>query len=103
VKTTRDSRRIPALGTVLSLLIAAPQVVDARQAPWPTDGWATATPESQGLDSAPFQAIDDRVRGGEFGHIDRILVIKNGYLVVNHRYENDYREISRGLRLSGAD
>ena len=100
MRTTSDSRRIPALGTALSLLslVAAPQVVDAQQAPWPTDGWSTATPESQGLDSGPLQAVDDRVRGGEFGHIDRLLVIKNGYLVVNHRYENDYREISRGLR-----
>lgn len=68
------------------------------RAPWPTNGWATATPESQGLDPAPLTALHDGIAAGSHGYVDRLVVVRHGYLVVNERYPNDYREISRGQR-----
>jgi len=69
-----------------------------RGAPWPTDGWTAATAESQGLDPAPLVALHEAIATGTYGYVDRLVVIRNGYLVLNERYQNDYREISRGQR-----
>jgi CubicO group peptidase (beta-lactamase class C family) len=41
-------------------------------------------------------ALDRDIRAGTHGHIDRLLVVAGGRLVVDHRYARDYREISRG-------
>ena len=71
----------------------------ARQdAPWPTRGWSTSTPQAQGLDPAPLAALDRALAAGTYGHVDRLVVVRNGYLIASHRYDNDYRAISRGRR-----
>ncbi|MBZ0303972.1 MAG: beta-lactamase family protein [Anaerolineae bacterium] len=54
--------------------------------PWPTDGWLTATPESQGMNSAllaeAYEAIQDKNLD-----IHSLLVIRHGYLVAEmYRY-----------------
>ena len=36
------------------------------------------------------------IRDGVYGHVDRMLVIRHGRVVVNHRYPQDYAAISRG-------
>jgi CubicO group peptidase (beta-lactamase class C family) len=36
------------------------------------------------------------IESGKYGYVDRMVVVRNGYVVVNARYENDYQEISRG-------
>ena len=64
--------------------------------PWPTAEWTTATPASQGLVAERFAAIDRDIRAGVYGNIDALAVVRNGRLVVDHRYARDYREISRG-------
>ena len=65
--------------------------------PWPTDGWAASTPAAQGLDPEPLAQLSHAIRAGEFGYIDRMVVVRNGYLVFNERYAHDYHEISRGF------
>ncbi|MCI0436143.1 MAG: beta-lactamase family protein [Gemmatimonadetes bacterium] len=72
--------------------------VAAQRAPWPTNGWATSTPALQGLANEPIAQLIERTRGGEFGHIDRLVIVRNGYLVTNERFPQDYRAISRGRR-----
>lgn len=76
------------------LAFAAPTL--AQEAPWPTSGWARSSPTAQGLDRAPLAALHEGIEAGTYGYIDRLVVVKNGYLVVSERYDNDYREISRG-------
>lgn len=66
--------------------------------PWPTNGWITSTPQAQGLDPAPLAALHRDLAAGTYGHVDRLVVVRNGYLVASHRYDNDYRVISRGRR-----
>ena len=78
-------------------LAALPPVV-AQQAPWPTNGWARSTAQAQGLDPAPLDSLHRRIGSGAFGNIDRLVVVRNGYLVMSERYARDYREISRGRR-----
>ena len=75
---------------------AAPSV--SQEAAWPTEGWATSTPEAQGLDGGSFIQLDSTIKAGTYGYVDRMVVVKNGRLVVSERYENDYRAISRGSK-----
>ncbi len=77
---------------------ACGETATAQSAPFPTTGWATSTPSKEGLDVAPLREFHERIRNGDFGNIDRLVVIKNGYLVMSQRYPRDYRDISRGYR-----
>ncbi len=63
---------------------------------WPTQGWEVATPESQGLDADPLRELHDAALEGRYGYIDRIVVIRNGFLVASERYTQDYYAISKG-------
>ena len=67
-------------------------------APWPGSAWEVSTPEAQGLLAAPFVEIDEDIRAGTYGNVDRMVVVRDGYLVVSQRYEHDYASISRGFR-----
>jgi hypothetical protein len=69
-----------------------------RAAPWPTDEWAVAEPESVGLDPAPLRELHDAIGGGRYGLVDRFLVVRDGFLVLNERYARDYQAASRGKR-----
>lgn len=79
----------------LCLLIGG-MSASAQKAPWPTEGWATSAPEAQGLKGDPFTTLDASIKEGTYGLIDRMVVVRNGHLVVNERYENDYEEASKG-------
>ena len=68
------------------------------QAPWPTDAWPRSTPAEQGMRPAPIDSLHAAVTAGTYGLIDRFIVVRNGYLVADHTYPRDYREISRGVR-----
>ena len=63
---------------------------------WPGERWATSSPEDQDLDAAPLDSLHDLIRAGIHGNIDRMLVVKNGYLVMDYAYDRDYVAISRG-------
>jgi len=78
------------------LMVAGP--LAAQRAPWPTAGWATSTPSDQGMDAAPLDELDRRIRADDYGLVDRLVVTRNGWLVYDRTYERDYREISRGRR-----
>jgi hypothetical protein len=82
-----------------SLVLALAGVVtgSARQPQiWPTSGWTKAAPDEHGISAARFADLARDVESGTYGNIDRLLVIRNGYLVVDQRYTRDYRAISRG-------
>ncbi|HLO31375.1 MAG TPA: serine hydrolase [Anaerolineales bacterium] len=56
---------------------------------WPTDGWLTSTPEEQGFASAKLAEGIQNIRGREID-IDSLLIIRNGYVVLDaHFYPYD--------------
>jgi hypothetical protein len=81
--------------TALVAMLSLPVPVSAQQAPWPEEAWPALTPEASGLDPAPLLALHEDVAGGRHGYVDRLLVVAGGYLVLDRRYDHDYREISR--------
>lgn len=88
------SSRVMALGVALA--VATTPVQAQETAPWPTEKWATATAESQSLRSQPLDSLHADIAAGRFGNVDRLVIIRNGYLVRSERYPRDYRAISAG-------
>lgn len=84
---------------LLLLVIATP--LSAQEAGWPTDGWPTSTMAEQGVDAAPIQALIEAAREGTYGYVDRLVIVKHGYVVADERFPQDYREISRGVVVDG--
>ena len=68
----------------------------AQNAAWPTEGWPTSAPEAQGLHPKPLYQLDRAIREGTYGYVDRMVVVRNGELVVNERYDQDYAAVSQG-------
>jgi CubicO group peptidase (beta-lactamase class C family) len=69
-------------------------VSDAEPAaPWPTEGWATATPEEQGMDADLL--ADMLAEIGEQDHaIDSVSVVRHGYMVLDatiHPFQPDWK------------
>lgn len=77
-------------------LSAIPRQSAADSVAWPAARWMRSTPEAEGLDPAPLQALDEGIRAGRYGWVDRLVVVRHGRLVRSERYANDYRELSRG-------
>ena len=52
---------------------------------WPTEGWATSTPEEQGMDSTALAEIYDYVRDSG-SSIRSMLVVRHGFLVAEEYF-----------------
>lgn len=89
---------MPLTRSIAIAFLVVASLAAATQPPvtWPAASWPAATPESQGLTSVAFDALDRDIATGVYGNIDRLLVIRNGRAVLNKRYERNYREISSG-------
>lgn len=71
----------------VSVPVAAPSY-------WPTNSWQSATPESQGLDSARLAQMLEQVYANQT-NLHSVLVIRNGYVVTEayfHPYTAGVRE-----------
>ena len=63
---------------------------------WPTAGWLESTPALQGLDLAVLDRLDGEFASGKHGYIDSMLVIRNGQVVYEKFYQNDYDAAFKG-------
>jgi CubicO group peptidase (beta-lactamase class C family) len=75
------------VATALSLVVVpggvrAQKASDPRAIPWPTKGWETATPESQGFDSGILADAFDFIREKQIP-IHSLQVVRNGRLVLD--------------------
>ena len=58
--------------------------VSSSSSYWPTGGWRTSTPEEQGMDSAVLaKAVDFLQEKKEDFNVHSILIIRNGYMVMD--------------------
>lgn len=53
---------------------------------WPTDGWRTSSPEEQGFDSAKLAEGLQNIQAKQLD-IDSLLVIRNGYVVLDAHFD----------------
>ena len=61
---------------------------------FPGDSWPVSSPETEGIDPAAIQAIHADMEAGKYGLIDHFLLIRNGRIVADYRYERDYASIA---------
>ena len=57
---------------------------------WPTAGWEVTTAMSQGMNYDSLYAFSQKLASGDLGYIDGMLVIRNGMLVFEKEYTNNY-------------
>jgi CubicO group peptidase (beta-lactamase class C family) len=77
---------------VASVLLSAPLATAQQTAyPWPTRGWATSSPEEQGMSAERLARLVDF---GAFNDMDSVLVTRHGRIVL----EATYAPFRAGLR-----
>lgn len=78
----------------LCFLIAAcnsgPAVSEGADAELP---WPVSSPSQEGVDSLVLDSIHQEISQGLYGLVDRFLVIRNGKILVDHTYEQDYDSV----------
>src|SRR4030095_4345707 len=88
----RRSSRL--LACVLAFACAA-TASSARKPPptyYPGAEWRHATPKSQKLNPPKLAALVDKLRSDEIPDIDSLLVVRNGYLVVEEYFHGSSAE-----------
>ncbi|MGB5527533.1 MAG: serine hydrolase [Gemmatimonadota bacterium] len=60
------------------------------------EAWPRGELADAGLDVAPLAALAAEVADGDYGYVDRLLLVAEGRIVFDERYDQDYVEISRG-------
>ena len=63
---------------------------------FPKESWKESTFEAEGLNKAPFDDLLNEIENGVYGNVDQLLLIKNGKLVFDQSFTNDYEKISKG-------
>jgi len=57
--------------------------------------WTVSNPSNEGIDSIKIDSIHKGISSGEYGLVDHLLIIRNGNLVFNNRYKNNYDSIAQ--------
>lgn len=81
-----------ALALPLAGLAPRPRAPDY----WPTAGWRTSTPAAEGMHADSLAALDAEFAAGRHGFIDAMLVIRNGKVVYERRYQQPYDSLYTG-------
>lgn len=63
---------------------------------WPTDEWQTSTPEEQGIKSTILNEMMTKIEENQL-LIDSLLIVKNGYLVMEEYPSSTYDQDSRHI------
>jgi CubicO group peptidase (beta-lactamase class C family) len=91
-------RVLASLGLFVATVAASAQPAPT---PWPTKAWAESTPDAQGLDRGPLEALHKEFEKGEHGYVDSMLVIRNGTVVFEKSYKHDYDALFQGKGAPG--
>jgi CubicO group peptidase (beta-lactamase class C family) len=78
------------------LILPAACSSNARTPAGPAGSWPVSSPEAQELDPARLDKILQEIASGAYGYVDRILLIRNGYAVLDQDFEHDYGLINAG-------
>ena len=58
--------------------------------PWPNNGWERSKPELEGMSLDSLSSFSNKLKSGDLGYIDGMLVIRNGKIVFEKEYSNNY-------------
>ena len=60
--------------------------------------WQYSNPKDEGLNNSIIEALSDELKNGMHGYVDAFLLIKNGKIVHEEYYKNDYEELTKNLK-----
>jgi CubicO group peptidase (beta-lactamase class C family) len=86
-------KRAPLL-LIIIILVACSPIEHTIE--WPTESWPVSSPENQGFDEAILDKILQRLAAGAYGYVDRLLLIRNGHVVLDQNYRHDYELLNAG-------
>jgi CubicO group peptidase (beta-lactamase class C family) len=72
-----------SLAFIAATLLCLPLAAQTQAGPWPTQQWATATPEEQGMDSGALASLVDF---GAANEMDSLVVTRHGRIVAEAYY-----------------
>ena len=81
------------LASTALLIAGKSSIAPAKETPWPTKGWATATPAGVGLDERVLAGLDKDFATGKFSLVDGFAVYRCGKKVFERTYQHDYAKI----------
>ncbi len=67
---------------LLTIFVSSSTAMDKEPSYWPTTGWRTATPESQGMESQLLIEMLDTILKSRL-RVESVLIIRNGYMVLD--------------------
>ncbi len=90
---------IQLLSLIASYALLCSFVLAGEQSPnyWPTKGWRTASPESQGMDSEYLLKMMETNWEQEIG-INSALIVRNGYIVLEANGYAYHRDDLRNIQ-----
>ena len=88
----KPSRRLPGSFLVFIILLSTSPafLTVSAQTVWPKKKWSISDASEQGMDPSVLDALHKRIRRGEFGYVDQMLVVRNGNIVFDEEYSHDY-------------
>jgi CubicO group peptidase (beta-lactamase class C family) len=86
---------VPRPSVAAALLLASAAIPAlAQRRPSPSD-WPVAQPADAGVNGKVLDSISAEIARGDYGYVDRLVVIRGGRLVFDARYTHDYDAIYR--------
>ncbi len=83
-------RRVYLLWASLAVTFSLNCVDKNPAAPWPTIDWQLSSPAEEGISYDSLREFSDQLKSGDLGYIDGMLVIRNGKIIFEDSYENNY-------------
>ena len=56
--------------------------------------WEISNPEAEGISQPVIDSIHNEIQRGDYGLMDHLLLIRNGKIVVDYHYDQDYKTIA---------
>jgi CubicO group peptidase (beta-lactamase class C family) len=83
------------LPVILLILLAFGCSQETKESKNYISGWETSSPEAQGIDKLVIDSIHREIQNGDYGLIDHFLLLRNGKIVADYHYNQDYEKISK--------
>ena len=89
---SNDHARIRTV--LLTTLVAFSVACQAQSSgEWPGVEWTRSTPEAEGIDPGAIDSLVADIGAGAYGLIDAFLLIRNGRVVADHRWTQNYDSV----------
>src|SRR5262245_64815969 len=76
--------------SAFAVAVLSKSLATAQAQSFPGESWPTARPANVGLNQAVLDSLDREIKAGQYGYVDRVLIIRHGKAVWDKRYSQDY-------------